>query len=155
MTHDETHDSYDSYHIILMTWLAHSSRAKTPGRLTQLHVNTKKHALSCQCYLHTKCSMIKRLQQLPSEDPDGTMLQWLLRGKEVSGRSNSFLHMRKLPSYSVLPLGFFFILLPHCELKLSCTKTKIYKMPPPEIFIHVTYRMNCTTVWMYDCMTHH
>ena len=66
------------------------------GRITQLHVTKpSKHALSATCYLHSKCSQIKRISQLPENNPDAVLLHWLWMGKQrTTRRAEGQAHMR-------------------------------------------------------------
>ena len=69
-------------------------------------MNTAKHALSATCYLHSKCSMIKRLKQLPSHDPDAKMLKWLTMGDQFTKRADGQAHMR---AYLGLQFCFYYV----------------------------------------------
>lgn len=70
--------------VFLVSMLCQNLRHQTKiqGRITQLHITKpQKHALSATCYLHSKCSMIKRISQLPAENPEEALLHWLWMGK--------------------------------------------------------------------------
>lgn len=70
--------------------MTHQSSA---GRLTQFHCGTNKHALSAGCYLHSKCSMLRKIAHFKDIDPQSIMLRWLHLGKQFKKRQDSHQHM--------------------------------------------------------------
>lgn len=64
----------------------------------------KQHSMKVQCYLHSKCSVWKRVQDLP-ESPGQLMQDWLLVGLSMPNRNDANIHLAEWLSLNWNKLG--------------------------------------------------
>ena len=61
------------------------------GRITEIKPGTAQHAISVACYLHSKCSRLRLVRDLPSSSTP-LMIDYLVAGRRFPNRSDTHKH---------------------------------------------------------------
>lgn len=78
--------------------------------MTEFKVNTPQHALSVACYLHSKCSRVRKVSDLPDSSTP-LIIQYLEAGLRFPNRADAARHTSMQPC-SIVYLTTYLTLFP-------------------------------------------